>query len=180
MRYHCAHCGKVCDKPAGHVNRARERGLRLFCNRRCSSLGRRQHKTKAQKKEEKRLYDQEYRAKNLARIKSRKREYFQRTYDPVAAAEYRKRRMPKHVEYCRRPEYRVKKAAYDRKRRDAEYGEFAEVARLTIELNQEIKGRMTNAEIKWENGISNKTQSRKRAGNPEKERSRPSVQTPHG
>ena len=188
MQFQCAHCGKTADRPAGHVNRSRAQGMKLYCGRRCSGLGRRDGKTKAERKEEKRLYDLKYRAKNLKRILARKKEYHKRTYDPVKAAEHRKTRMPYHVEYCRRPEYRVKKAAYDQKRRDAEYGEFAEVARLTIDLNREIKGRMTNAEIKWENETANKSQFRKRAGNPEKERSRPrnrwrsrpGVAAPHG
>lgn len=35
MRIDCAHCGTVTDKPAGHVNRARARGVRLFCSIRC-------------------------------------------------------------------------------------------------------------------------------------------------
>lgn len=187
MKYRCAHCGKVAEKAAGHVNRARERGLNLYCNRRCSGLGRRKGKTKAQRVAEKAAYDAAYRAKNLDAIKAKKHEHFKRTYDPVVAAAYRKQRMPLHVEYCRQPEYRVKKQAYDQKRRDAEYGEFAEVARLTIDLNREIKGRATNEQIKWQSGTANKSQTRKRAGNPEKERSRPrgrwrsrpGVTTPH-
>ena len=53
MKHRCAYCGKTADKSAGHVNRARERGLNLYCNRRCSGLGRRKpKKTKAQKREE--------------------------------------------------------------------------------------------------------------------------------
>lgn len=162
MRYRCAYCGKDADKPAGHVNRARERGLKLYCNRRCSGLGRRKHKTKAQKREEKRLYDIEYRAKNLATILERKKEYHKRTYDPVKAAKARKARMPYHVEYCRRPAYKAKKREYDRKYRAAEFGDFAEAYMLTIDLNREIKGRMTNHEIKYQNGGTNKTQRRKR------------------
>ena len=173
MKYRCAHCGKTADKAAGHVNRARERGLNLYCNRRCSGLGRRQGKTTAQKREEKRLYDIEYRARNRARILDRKKEYHKRTYDPVKAAVVRKKRMPIHVEYCRQPEYRAKKQVYDRKRRAADYGEFAEAFQLTIDLNREIKGRMTNEEIKWENRTANKAQFRRRSSSPEKERGRP-------
>jgi hypothetical protein len=141
MKYRCAHCGKINDKWAGHVNRARAQGLNLYCNRRCSGLGRRSGKTVAQKKEEKRLYDIQHREKNRERILARKREYHKHTYDPVKAAEYRQTRMPYHVEYCRRPEYRAKKQTYDRKRRAAEYGEFAEAFQLTIALNREIKER---------------------------------------
>lgn len=188
MKYHCAYCGKENDKWSGHVNRARAQGLKLYCNRLCSGLGRRTGKTDAQKREEKRLYDIVYQAENREKRKAQKREYHKRTYDPEQAAIYRKSRMHKHVEYCRQPEYRAKKAAYDQKRRDAEYGEFAEVARLTIDLNRAVKERDTNEQIKWKNGTANKSQIRKRAGNPEKERSRPrgrwrsrpGVTAPHG
>lgn len=173
MKYRCAHCGRTADRPAGHVNRSLAQGMRLFCGRKCSGLARRLHKTEAQRKEEKRLYDIEYHAKNREKLREQKKEYHKRTYDPVKAAKIRKERMPYHVEYCRRPEYRKKKAVYDRRRQDAKYGEFAEVARITIDLNREIKERMTNEQIDQANGTQNKSQGRRRAGNPEKERSRP-------
>src|SRR5438046_492055 len=103
MKYRCAHCGKEADKPADHVNRAREAGLNLYCNRRCSGLGRRKpRKTKAQKREEKRLYDIQYR-KNSPTLKARRRAFHLRTYDPVKAAKERKKRAPAHAEYCRQP-----------------------------------------------------------------------------
>lgn len=162
MRYRCAHCGKLADKAAGHVNRAQAAGLKLYCNRRCSGLGRRKHKTKAQKREEKRLYDIEYRANNLETIKAKKRAHFQKTYDRKAAAEYRKQRMHLHVEYCRRPEYRAWKREYDRKYRAKEFGDFAEAYMLTLDINREIKGRTTNAQVKYENGCTNKSQRRER------------------
>ena len=173
MKFHCAHCGKAADRPAGNVNRSRAQGLRLFCGRRCSGLGRRKGKTKAQKIAEKKAYDAEYRKKNLAMLKAKKHEYFQRTYDPAKAAEYRKGRMPLHVEYCRQPEYKKWKREYDRQLRAKEYGPFAEVYLLSLDLNREIKGRMTNEEIKWQNGTANKTQFRKRAVKGGQERSRP-------
>lgn len=163
LKYRCAHCGKVADKAAGHVKRARERGLNLYCNRRCSGLGRRIGKTKAQKRQEKRLYDIEYRAKNLAAILERKKEYHKRTYDPAKAAEVRKARMPLHVEYCRQPQYKRWKSSYDRKYRAKKlYGPAAEAAMLLTDLNREIKGRKTNAQIKYENGRTNLSQRRER------------------
>lgn len=173
MKYRCAHCGKVAEKAACHVNRARERGLNLYCNRRCSGLGRRKGKTKAQRIAEKRAYDAVYRVKNLERIKANKKEHHKRTYDPVEAAKVRKDRMPYHVEYCRQPAYKAKKQEYDRKHRASEFGEFAEAYMLTIDLNREIKGRTTNEEIKWQNGTANKTQFRKREVKVGQERSRP-------
>lgn len=172
MKYRCAHCGKVNDKAAGCVNRARRAGLKLFCNRTCSGLARRSGKTDAQKREEKRLYDIVYQAENREKRCAQKREYHKRTYEPEAAAEYRKTRMPYHVEYCRQPEYRAKKSVYDRKRRAAEYGDFAEAFQLTIDLNREIKGRMTNEQITQANGTQNKTQRRRRASAEEPQRSR--------
>jgi len=169
--FRCAHCGKRAQKEAGHVNRSRELGLRLFCGRRCAGLGRRKHKTKAQRVAEKREYDAEYRRKNLARIKADKKAYFQRTYDPEKARIERKKRMPKHVEYCRRPEYKVYKSKYDRKYRANKFGVFADAYLLTVDLNRAIKERSTNEQIKWENCTANKAQFRRRAAG-QKERSR--------
>lgn len=120
-------------------------------------------KTKAQKVAEKRLYDMAYRAKNRAMLKAKKAAYFQRTYDPVKAAKVRKKRMHLHVEYCRQPRYKAWKRSYDQKRRDSEYGPFAEAARLAINLNREIKGRMSNYEIRLENQTLNKRQGRTRS-----------------
>lgn len=163
MKYKCAHCGRTCEKAAGHVNRARDAGLNLYCDRRCSGLGRRTGKTAAQKKEEKRLYDLEYRAKNLELILERKREYHQRTYDPSKAAELRKKRMPLHVEYCRQPKYKRWKQGYDRKYRAKKYfGPFAEAAMLLSDLNLEIKTRGDKHEIRYQNGQTNKVQRRRR------------------
>lgn len=168
MKYKCAHCGKAADKAAGHVNRARAAGLNLYCNRRCSGLGRRSGKTKAQKREEKRLYDIVYRAKNREKRKAQKREYHERTYDPVKAAAYRKTRMPYHVEYCRRPDYVKWKKSYDRKyRAKKDFGPFAEAAMVLSDLNLEINGRGNRHEIKYQNGGTNKAQRRKREGRQE-------------
>jgi hypothetical protein len=173
MKVRCDHCGKPTEKEPGHVNRSRKLGMKLFCGFRCFGLSRRKHKTKAQKIEEKRLYDVEYRRKNLAKIKANKKAYFQRTYDPVKAAVERKKRAKFHAEYCRRPSYRLWKREYDRRRRDGMYGAFAEAARLTIELNREIKERATNEQIKIANGTWSKPQHRRRADKaPERTRPR--------
>ena len=97
---------------------------------RCSGLGRRKNKTDGQKKQEKRLYDMEYRAKNREMLKRKKRAYFQRTYDPAKAAIERKQGMPQHLEYCRRPAYKEWKRDYDRRLRAREYGPFADAHML--------------------------------------------------
>lgn len=139
-------------------------GPNAYCDRKCSAFGRRKGKTKAQFRTEKKAYDVAYRAKHLRRIKRRKKAYFKRTYDPVKAAIKRKARMPKHVEYCRQPEYRKKKLIYDiGYRAKKEFGSFDESA-LIVELIQfEVDKRMTNYQIRLQQGTLNKMQNRKKA-----------------
>lgn len=161
----CAHCSKQTERSAGHVNRSRKIGMRLFCNRTCAGLARRLAvpKTKAQKVEEKRLYDIAYRQKNALALKDRKRAYFRKTYDPALAAVKRKERMPLHVAYCRRPEYRAYKQRYDAEHRARKlFGEFADAALLLTEVEKEIGARASNYEIRLTNGTLNKALHRKR------------------
>lgn len=162
MKFLCAHCGSEADRPTGHVKRSRARGHRLFCSRKCGGLGRRQHKPKAQKVFEKRLYDMEYRAKNRAMLKAKKHAYFRATYDPAKAAVERKRRMPKHVEYCRRPEYKKWKSNYDRQYRAREYGAWAECYLLLLDIDNEVNSRMSDYDVRMANGTLNKRQQRRR------------------
>lgn len=164
MKPKCAHCGKVVKQPIGAINRALKLGAPIYCDRVCFGLGRRSHKTKEQKVSEKRQYDMEYRRKNRRILKVKKREYFQRTYDPVAAAKARAARMPRHVEYCRRPEYRRWKRRYDAKYRAQRlFGPFADSALLLKRLEREVASRMTKYEIGLTNGTINKAQLRRRA-----------------
>lgn len=159
----CEHCGKPHNKQTGEINRARNGGYRLFCSKKCSGLARRKHKTKAQKVVEKRLYDEQYRTKNLAMLKAKKAEYFRRTYDRVAAAKYRKSRMHKHVEYCRRPQYKAYKSGYDAQyRAKREYGEFWEAGMLLTQIDKEIDHRATYEELQQAKGTQNKSTQRKR------------------
>ena|SRR3990167_2456022 len=164
MKFRCAHCGTKADKPAGEVNRARRAGYRLFCGRRCSGLARRQWKSAAQRKREKRLYDMEYRRKNRALLKAKKAAYYQANRDPEKERAHRKANMARHVEYCRQPKYKAYKHEYDRQYRARDFGPFAEAYLLAIDLNREIKGRMTNEQIKRENQTWGKRQARARAG----------------
>lgn len=161
----CEHCGKTVERNAGHVNRARKVGARLFCGRVCFGLATRSpiQKTKEQKVAEKRAYDIEYRRKNLAAIKARKRAYFDRTYDPVKAAIERKKIMPRHVEYCRRPEYKAYKSGYDKQyRAKRDFGPFADCFLLLADIEKETRSRMTWEESRAANGILNKRQERQR------------------
>ncbi len=173
MKIICPSCRKTHDKPAGAVNRARAIGAPIYCGRRCAGLGRRKHKTMAQRVEEKRMYDAAYREKNRALLKAKKHAYFKSTYDPAKARIERKKRMPAHVEYCRQPDYRRWKREYDRQYRAKEFGPFAEAYLLAIDLNREIKTRSSNYEIRQENSTNNKTQRRHReAGETRRDRNR--------
>lgn len=163
MKFRCAYCKKWRDKPTGEVNRARLIGAPLYCDRKHAGLARRSNKTKTQKRAEKAAYDAVYREKNIEVITAKKAIHFQKTYDPVEAAKYRKKRMHLHIKYCQQPEYRLWKKGYDKQyKATKDYGPFAEVAILTTDLNRAIKERMTNHEIKWQNKTSNKTQFRDR------------------
>lgn len=71
--------------------------------------------------------------------------------------------MPYHVEYCRRPEYKVKKREYDLKyRAERQFGEFAEAFMVLSDIEREINDRATRYEIGRDNGTINKAQLRRR------------------
>jgi hypothetical protein len=164
MKVRCAQCRKWIEKETGHVNRAKKVGLKLFCDKHCFGISRRRHKTKAQKVAEKRLYDIEYRRKNRKLLKAKKRAYFERTYDPVAAAKVRKARMHLHVAYCRQPHYKRWKKRYDNRYRAGKmFGSYAESFLLLQKIEREVSSRMTKHEVRQSNGIINKAQERKRA-----------------
>jgi hypothetical protein len=161
----CAQCGTKSRKAVGAVNRAAKIGAPLYCDRVCYGLARRRAVpvTKAQLVERKRLYDMEYRRKNLARITAQKATHYQATRDPERERAIRKANMPRHIEYCRRPVYRAKKAEYDAKVRAAEYGAFAEAYRLLLYLEREIRSRATSYErLKAKGYYTRNAQQRRR------------------
>lgn len=159
----CAHCRRPADLAAGHVNRSRRLGLLLYCSRRCSGLAKRKHRTKTELKERKRLYDQEYRATNLASITAKKAAYAKATYDPAKARIARRKTMPRHVAYCRQPKYKAYKHRYDAERYARQFGPFAEAHKVMMALKREIKHRSTDYEIRQENQTFGKSQKRRRA-----------------
>lgn len=162
----CDQCGKTVLKATGHINRARKIGAKLFCDQVCFGLNRRIGKTDEQKRAEKKAYDAAYRKKNVEMLAAKKRAYFKATYDPEKAAIERKKRMPRHVEYCRRPEYKAYKSEYDKQYRAKQnYGPFAEAFRTLIELEGAIRSKATRIEIALENGNQCKSLQRKRGKN---------------
>lgn len=159
MKANCHQCGKDFNVHVGHYNRAMNVSGKVYCNRTCAGLGRRKNYTDAEKKEAKRLYDIEYSKRNVEEKKIKKHEYFKRTYDPQKAAIERKKKMPKHIEYCRQPEYRKCKKNYDKVYHSKKnFGEMYECAIILFELESILDSK----KIKIENNIINKTQKRKR------------------
>lgn len=159
----CAYCGCLVFKQAGVVNRARRICAPIYCGRACAGLGRRNGKTIEERRAEKKEYDARRRVVLADQIKAAKHEYFKRTYDPVKAAEHRQTRMPYHVEYCRRPEYRTKKKVYDRVyRAKKDYGPLWECQVLTLQIREAALSIMSDYEIRLSKGTLTKRQQRKR------------------
>lgn len=136
-----------------------------FCSMKCAGAARRDTRTLEEKVSEKSAYDAEYRAKNRAILKAKKREA--RLANPLHKERekaQRAKRMPKHVEYCRRPEYRVYKEQYDRRYRAIkDFGpEFADAALTLLDIDREVEKRITRTQIYATNGTLNKSQERKR------------------
>lgn len=158
----CPVCKNQHEKYIGHYNRAMKLGAPVYCSRKCAGLGRRSNKTVEQKKAEKSAYDKarlngEHREKILAE----KKKYYFDNHEEISKKlkVYRDKNMQRHVEYCRQPEYREKKKAYDHKHRlQQRYGEFWEAASVLVKLDNELDSK----QIKLDNGIVNKSQKRKR------------------
>lgn len=162
----CPQCGTEFEAKTGALNRAQKIGAPLYCGRECAGLARRLKNppTEAERKDAKRLYDARRRVEKADEIREKKREYFKRTYDPEKAAKERKLKMPRHVEYCRRPEYKAWKSDYDKRYRTRkEFGEFAEAALMLQDIEREIDQQATRYEIYRANGTLNKALMRRRS-----------------
>lgn len=96
------------------------------------------------KKEKKAAYDREYRRKNLAMLKAKKKAAYAK-WGPKHRELERKRRKVKakeHVKYCRQPEYKAWKKKYDKDHRDKRYGDYRQALVLLRELQREIRKQM--------------------------------------
>lgn len=162
----CPQCGGSFSAIAGRVNRANKIGAPLYCGKTCSGLARRLKtpKNPEQKRAEKAAYDRVRREEQRDRLLAEKRAYYETNKPRILEkmAEYRKVRMPQHVEYCRRPEYRAKKHEYDAARNEAEYGEFAEAWRLLLDLEREIRSQATAYERRVANGYYTRNAQKRR------------------
>lgn len=91
------------------------------------------------KKEVKRLYDIEYRRKNLESIKEKKRKYNSSPAGRAMQKRQREKQKSNHLEYCRTEEYRKYKKQYDEKNRAKKmYGEFWECMILVEKISQKV------------------------------------------
>jgi hypothetical protein len=164
VKFTCPQCRCFGEQAKGAVNRAAKRGAPVYCGRECAGLARRgSEKSQEQRKAEKSAYDARRRIEHGERIRAQKRAHHKATYDPVKAAEYRKQRMPYHVEYCRRPEYVEWKRDYDRQyRAEKEFGEFAECFMLIQDIRNECLSQQTDYEIRLSKGGIAKSQQRRR------------------
>lgn len=105
---HCAFCNNPHNKSTAEINRAKKKGLKLFCSRECSGKSRRINRSEDEKKALKAEYDRKYREENSTIIKAKKIVY----NESPAGREMQKRARGKkkeyHNEYCRKPEQRTK------------------------------------------------------------------------
>ena len=156
----CSFCGKEIEKSVGHYNRAKKIGLSLYCNKKCAGASKRT--SIEDKKAKKAAYDKKI-CHTPERREAKKR-YFQKSYkaNPEKYREIRKAKYSKHLEYLNTPEYKVWKKEYDKKYiANKNYGVFSEAAIILIELETFLKQNMPD-EMKFQMGITNKTQKRKR------------------
>jgi len=162
----CARCDSEFFASVGRTNAAAKIGAPLYCGKACAGLARRKPKAQEQKRAEKAEYDRNRRndIEAAQRRKAQRKAYYQANRERLLAemAEYRKVRMPAHVEYCRRPEYKAKKHEYDKKRNEQEYADFAEAWRLLLEVEKEIRSQASAYERRVANGYYTRNAQKRR------------------
>lgn len=165
----CPQCRSHFQTKAAYVNRAAKIGAPIYCGRVCAGLARRLENppTDEQRRAAKAEYDAKRRNGPLReQILKQKMDHYYANHDRLKAehAVYRAAHMQRHVEYCRQPEYRAKKAVYDRRRRaELDFGDFSGAALLLADIDREIAERATKYEIYLANGTLNKALQRRRA-----------------
>jgi hypothetical protein len=164
----CPQCTAQFEARVGHANRAAKTGAPLYCGRACAGLARRRAVplSEAERKEAKRVYDAARRLAKHAELCAKKRDHYYANREPIKAKQtvYRAKHMQRHVEYCRRPEYREWKKSYDRTyTAKQKFGEFADAFLLLQDIENEVAARATRYEIYSANGTLNKAQTRRRS-----------------
>ena len=157
MKTNCCNCGVVFEKQTGDYNKAKRKCKKLFCSQLC--FGKSRQISVEQKKLSKREYDKNNRIINKDKIKLAKALYHKKTYDKEKEAVKRKTNMQRHINYCRRPEYKKWKSEYDIKHRAKKnYGEYWESFLLVTKIEKEYD----QDEVRQLNNLHNKSQKRKR------------------
>lgn len=139
----------------------------IYCNKECAGLGRRIDETPEEKRQIKSWYDMLIRSSmdedDRLLYSLQNAVYFHIDYanNPEKYKEIRKLKMPKHIEYCRNPEYKKYKKGYDETyRAKKHFGDYWEAAIALKNLDKEIDYR----ESKRQNKLYNKsTTKRKRS-----------------
>lgn len=146
----CPSCGKKAFRSVSAINRAKKDGLKIYCSRKCSAIGRRKDNPKTPRnpnwKTMKADYDRKRRKEKSKELKAKKKAAYA-IWGPKHREEERqkrKERMPKHVEYLRQPEYKAWKVKYDKKRRAEQFGDFKDAYTVLLKLTKEIKKQMPN------------------------------------
>jgi hypothetical protein len=142
IKVKCAWCHKSFKKSVGGYNRAMKINSPLYCSQKCCGFARR--KSIKEKKRLKAEYDKNRRTEKAEELKAQRKAAYA-IWGPKhrdKEREIRKKNMPKHIEYCRQPEYKKKKKDYDREVRVAQYGDFYESYELLEELVKEINRQM--------------------------------------
>lgn len=141
--HRCPQCGGDFVTQNSRANRAERNGAPLYCGKVCSGLGRRNPNppTDTERKAAKAEYDREYRTRNADKRKRNHADWYRRNHDREKERAYRQANVERHNEYCRRPEYVKSKADYDKRKRYAAYGEYADAVMVLDELMKEIRAR---------------------------------------
>lgn len=166
MNLVCCYCDKpfkVKENNIGQRKKSIRLGLPIYCGRKCAGLGRRTNETKDEKIAHKQWYDLFIRAsmtddeRDLDSLLNAVWFDYDYNKNPEKYKQWRQKKMPKHVEYCRTPEYKKWKKSYDENyRAQKEFGEFAESAVVLKEIEKIIDSKT----IRIEKGCHNKRQKR--------------------
>lgn len=163
MKATCAYCGKQFEKSAGHLNRANKLGVPVYCDRKCAGLGRRTNETDEEKIAHKQWYDLFIREsmtddeRDLKALQAAVLFDIDYTANPEKYRQWRQKRMPKHIEYCRQPGYKVWKKSYDENyRAQKDFGEFGEAAVILKRIDQLVDSK----KLRIEKDCHNKRQKR--------------------
>jgi len=133
----CFYCGKRFYRNPAHIKRY---GCKLsFCSQKHFGLSYRTGKSKKQLKEEKQLYDVEYRRINKKHIKATHKTYNESPNGRAMQKRNRDKFKNYHLEYCRTPEYRRwKKASDEIYRAKKFFGEWWECMILVKKIKSEV------------------------------------------